>query len=547
MIMPWIENRLLWGSIEVSAVALLVGIADLLCRRRHARLCALLWLLVPLKAILAFAPGPPVAAGRLLPSAWRTALVRPFPPPVTPANPELEYARGRAGTAAGPAALAGEPRGATPAMLARAPAACWLAGSLALLALHVLRLAQVWRLARSSVAVPPALAEALDREASRCALKTRPTLILSDRVASAAIFSGPRALLLLPAASAAAPAAPEMRWILRHELTHLRHRDHWGLLIQTIAGILFWFHPLLWWGRRQWRRNMETACDDAVAVDASEARFYAATLVAIVEQQRTRMKGMATASALFATHTETGQRIRRLLERKRCPPRPLRGWGRLLCVVAGLTVASFGLRSPIMRAADHAPARASVKVDLGPDNQRVEPGWTRWSGDRDQTFSAAFDRDFEVEIDRDHSWRDRGDEDAVRAADAIDESRNRDADAEGMALEYVLRDGVRERDDRDIRLTFKRLDPGDYVLELFSCDMGEKRRAAVGRFDVVTDEKMVLENQPTMGRASLAGAALPPLTLTSHGKTIVVKLVRREGDLWLNGFILSGSVRDAAD
>jgi hypothetical protein len=392
--------------------------------------------------------------------------------------------------------------------------------------------------------VEPALAAVLTDEASRCGLSRPPTLIVSQLHPSPAVIGGLEETLLLPAWLAAAPGDPRLRWILRHELTHLRHRDHWALLIQTVAGILFWFHPFIWWARQSWRRNMERACDDAVAANAADARQYAATLVAVLERLVAQPHFFKRAPALFATRTESGYRIKRLLDRKHRAPRPLGAAGVALWIATALIAVGLGLRPPVARAADQQLARASLKVDLGPDDQRVESGWTRWSGDRNQDFSTPFDRDFEIEIDRDHAWRDRGEE--SESDDDRDDNQEAARAATG-ALEFVLRDGLRERDDRDVRLIFRRLDPGDYVLEIFSCDMGEGSRAAVGHFDVQIGGKVVLENQATMGRASLAGAALPPLTLTSGGETIVVKLVRREGDLWLNGFILSGPVQQVGE
>ena len=322
---------------------------------------------------------------------------------------------------------------------------------------------------------------------------------------------------------------PLLRWILRHELMHVRHRDHWALLAQTVAGVLFWFHPLLWLARRRWRKYVECACDDAVAETPSGAWHYAVALGTILERLRARTRGPVPAPGLFATRTEIGHRIARLLDRGSHLPRSLGPLGAFCWIVAGAMAVAVGLHLPAIGAAGEPPARSTLKVDLGPDDQRVEPGWKRWSGDRDQNFATDFDRDFEIEIDRDHAWRDRG---------RIDDAN---------ALPFVLRDGLRERDDRDIRLTFKRLDPGDYVLELFSCDVGENKRAAVGRFDVVINGKVVLVDQATMGRVSLAGAALPPIPLTSTGEPIVVALVRREGEIWLNGFAISGSVRRAGD
>lgn len=53
-----------------------------------------------------------------------------------------------------------------------------------------------------------------------------------------------------------------MREVLAHELCHVLRYDAFVNLLQTLAQILFWFHPCVWWANRQLRIEREKCCDE---------------------------------------------------------------------------------------------------------------------------------------------------------------------------------------------------------------------------------------------------------------------------------------------
>ena len=69
--------------------------------------------------------------------------------------------------------------------------------------------------------------------------------------------------------------------VLLHELTHIRRRDVFWLLVGRLACTMYWFHPLVWFALRQLRQCSEHACDAAV-IDAGErASDYAEQLLEV--------------------------------------------------------------------------------------------------------------------------------------------------------------------------------------------------------------------------------------------------------------------------
>lgn len=72
------------------------------------------------------------------------------------------------------------------------------------------------------------------------------------------------------------PAALESRerleFVLAHEKTHYRHKDHiWGALRCVLLAV-YWFDPLVWWAAAASKRDCELACDEAVTAAMEEAR-----------------------------------------------------------------------------------------------------------------------------------------------------------------------------------------------------------------------------------------------------------------------------------
>lgn len=64
-----------------------------------------------------------------------------------------------------------------------------------------------------------------------------------------------------------------IRYMLLHELQHFRHKDALVGCLMTLAGIVYWFNPLVWIAWREMRNDRETACDASV-LKMLEPDFY---------------------------------------------------------------------------------------------------------------------------------------------------------------------------------------------------------------------------------------------------------------------------------
>src|SRR5207247_1366047 len=93
----------------------------------------------------------------------------------------------------------------------------------------------------------------------RLGLRSAPRLLLSGEVGSPVLVGGTRPAIFLPPSLLAACGEDELQLILAHELAHLKRCDLLWAWLPTLADGLFFFHPLVWLARREWRGAPEMA------------------------------------------------------------------------------------------------------------------------------------------------------------------------------------------------------------------------------------------------------------------------------------------------
>jgi hypothetical protein len=91
---------------------------------------------------------------------------------------------------------------------------------------------------------------------------------------------GGKPRLLVPSRLWQALTEEQRAVLLLHELAHLRRCDHWVRGLEIVTTCLYWWHPVVWWARRELREAEEQCCDAWVvwALPRS-ARAYALALV----------------------------------------------------------------------------------------------------------------------------------------------------------------------------------------------------------------------------------------------------------------------------
>lgn len=109
-----------------------------------------------------------------------------------------------------------------------------------------------------------------------------PEMIVCEAISTPAVTGLLRPRLLLPHERY---DVQELRYILRHELCHLKRRDMLLKLVLLAANAMHWFNPVVYLMLRQADEDIELACDSAATddPDRAERAAYSRTLLAAVQ------------------------------------------------------------------------------------------------------------------------------------------------------------------------------------------------------------------------------------------------------------------------
>ena len=191
----------------------------------------------------------------------------------------------------------------------------WILGVAAVLGWTVVRARLFHRFLLGASSEAPS---ALQREASEIAhtlgLATVPAIYTTDALISPMVYwSGGAVRVYIPSALLRDMEPAQSRWILAHELAHVRRRDHLVRWLEWLACTAFWWNPIAWWARRRLRSAGEMCCD-ATVVRAFDCvpRAYARAVMRAIEVVRT---GGEPRLATFASAFDSSHRLR-ILERR---------------------------------------------------------------------------------------------------------------------------------------------------------------------------------------------------------------------------------------
>lgn len=145
-------------------------------------------------------------------------------------------------------------------------------------------------------------------------------LVLTDRLATPAIFGWLRPRILLPADRVRELSPAQLRHVFLHELAHFRSLDVQVGWLFALARCIHWFNPFAYWAERSWTRFREEAADEQV-LRWSGHQGYAETLVALVPVDTSVEPSGAL--ALSETFPNLKHRIQLIMNHHRKKSRPV--------------------------------------------------------------------------------------------------------------------------------------------------------------------------------------------------------------------------------
>ncbi|MBN1942579.1 MAG: M56 family metallopeptidase, partial [Phycisphaerae bacterium] len=370
----WLVENLRQLSIELLILAGIVLAVLFLLRVRSPRVRHAFWLLVLAKPVATLLIASPISLYWFL----QPAAPAPSPPPrivaVSPApaqmpTPQRDYVPGhfprRTGAISAPVEVQ-TPSAWSFVDVYGVAAVVWVvvASALGLRLLVGFIYVSFLRKTAEVQGRDTPLGEAMIEAARRLHMHPRARVALSG-VSHAPVLAGiVRPMILLPRALPKQLPAEQVRLVIAHELTHVRRWDNLVLLLQRIAEMLLFFHPVVWLCGWVMRREAENACDDAVLRAYGLSAEYAESLTRVAETHHNLARRLLV-NTFAAAESNLARRVRRILTG--------RGGRRTLilsifAVVALILLGCLGLPTTAERKADSQEQPSSPAKEKQPVN-----------------------------------------------------------------------------------------------------------------------------------------------------------------------------------
>jgi WD40 repeat protein/beta-lactamase regulating signal transducer with metallopeptidase domain len=238
--------------------------------------------------------------------------------------------------------------------------AIWAVGLIFLLVRMVHGWLAARRICRDATALDrDRFASLIEGVEKRFGLRRPLRIVVSDKLGTAAALGWLQQQIILPTSYVAQLGPEELESVLIHEMAHLLRRDHWIALLQRLAAVVYWPHPLVHVLNRQLARAREECCDNYV-LQQLEPRRYAQLLLRLAEWPVSRMPPEPTL-AFLTRRWKLEDRIADLLDAKRQNAvRPRRTFVVLAgTAIVAVVLASAGLR---LTQASDKPATADATL-----------------------------------------------------------------------------------------------------------------------------------------------------------------------------------------
>ncbi|MFO1092777.1 MAG: M56 family metallopeptidase [Planctomycetaceae bacterium] len=258
-----------------------------------------------------------------------------------------------------PAITVAEPQPERPLVTEQSVLALWMIGSgVVLFPLLVGLVHSAWLGMRARQVTDGTWTGLLDELRGRLHLQRRVKLLELTRPVIPMTWGVLRPVVIVPQAAQRWPERLR-RFVLLHELAHVKRWDVPFQLLGRIACAVYWFHPLAWYALRRLRVERELACDDCVVTTGERPSDYAEQLLQIV--RTCRPAGIASVGVAMARTSHLEGRIRAMFDKARSHVPLSARAARVLSIAAALLVTTVAVVRPAAREAE--PVEPAVVAD----------------------------------------------------------------------------------------------------------------------------------------------------------------------------------------
>ncbi|MEZ6118340.1 MAG: M56 family metallopeptidase [Pirellulaceae bacterium] len=142
------------------------------------------------------------------------------------------------------------------------------------------------RVVRHRVATPDEVSRLVDRLRQTLGLRRSVRICTVNAAIGPAVVGLRRPTILLPSAILQGKSVKELEPLLAHELIHIQRGDLVWALVQTLATMFWWFHPLVRLAGRRLTAEAERSCDEQTILSLGcSPAIYAKSLLDVLEQK----------------------------------------------------------------------------------------------------------------------------------------------------------------------------------------------------------------------------------------------------------------------
>jgi beta-lactamase regulating signal transducer with metallopeptidase domain len=182
------------------------------------------------------------------------------------------------------------------------------------------------------------------------------TVRVSDRSVTPMTVGMRSAAIILPA-EANNWLEERLRFVLAHELAHVKRRDTLMQVPIQIACSLHWFNPLVWIAHRRFLIERERACDDFVINSGARPDAYAGHLLDIARSVRHKPH-FAFSGIFMANRSQLETRLLSILDKnmsRKSPNRVVLALTAMIAITLLIPLATVQLRAQDSKPAAQAP------------------------------------------------------------------------------------------------------------------------------------------------------------------------------------------------
>mgnify|MGYP001038454367 CR=1 FL=1 len=187
----------------------------------------------------------------------------------------------------------------------------WMAGAAVMVLYSVIYNICFWsKVKDGKTFTEQGIIELLENCKERMGVSVSVSIIKTSGIGIPAVFGVTRPWLLMPEKILASLDQKKLKYVILHELAHLKRKDILLNWFFYLLEIIYWFNPFVWLAFHRMRADRELACDETVLarLDRNGARMYGHTILDMAELISSGV-GYAGIAGLAESRSQIADRI----------------------------------------------------------------------------------------------------------------------------------------------------------------------------------------------------------------------------------------------